>query len=285
MTTTALIGFFAALNLQTATCQPRLQVPAEQPVASWFGTELATGGRLQETLSVRISGAAGCSPLSLGVEATPLNQPDSTAVVRTSPNGAEVGAVAGGGLALLPVAADAQGNTVVLSTLQWSAQGTPFEAGTARLRLRWRLFDSAALIARPIAQADSQLLVSIPAVLDVQLVAAGRRTPLAGTQTRFDLGELSTGTVHRLAIEVSGNAMAQLSIDQRWGELRIPERSGWHIPYALSIDGRPVVGGASLLLQRRGMLSQAELEIRIGDVERRAAGHYEDTLTLTVAAE
>ncbi len=282
----AWIALLSALNMQTAsTCQPRLQVAADQPVASWFGAELAAGGRLQETLSARISGMTGCPPLSLGVEAAPLDHPDSTAVIRTGPNGAEVGFVPGGGLALLPVVADAQGNATLQPTLQWSAQGVPFEAGPARLRLRWRLFDSASLIASPLAQADTNLTVQVPAILSVDIVAAGLRAPLAGTQTHFDLGELRTGSVHGLAVEVRGNAAAQLSIEQRWGELRIPDRSGWTIPYALSVDGRRINGASNLLLDRRGALSRAELQIQIGEVERRAAGRYEDTLTLTVAAE
>jgi hypothetical protein len=97
---------------------------------------------------------------------------------------------------------------------------------------------------------------------------------------------VASGDERSAEIEIRGNARAQLALSRRWGELRLPARPEYSIPYRLLVDGQPSAGdGSPQPLALSGEVARARLSVVIGDVERRAAGVYEDAITIVVAPE
>jgi hypothetical protein len=181
---------------------------------------------------------------------------------------------------------DESGSAELSPVIEWSAQGQALPAGRHNLSIRWRLFAADALLPQALAEIETLVRADVPAVLDVELIAAGRRQPLAGAEALLDFGEIETGATREVEIEIRGNASAQLALSHRWGELRLRGRSEYTIPYSLLLDGRVVnADGLPQPLSRSGDRSHAQLRVRIDDVERRASGVYEDTLTVIVAPE
>jgi hypothetical protein len=273
-------------SLAAADCAARLQVPGVKQITPWLAVELAEGGQLQESIGVRVSNVGGCPALALGVAV--LTPPDSRSLasVRAAPNGAEIGSAPGAWQPLLALRADASGEVVLVPVVEWSAQGQPLPAGRQELRLRWRLYPAAALLPQALVEVETLLIAEVPAILAVELIAAGARLPLAGASAMLDFGEVSSGAMRNLDIEVRGNARAQLSISRQWGELRLRDRPDYTIPYTLLLDGRMLADdGSTWLLDGDPELARARLSVVLGDVERRAAGVYEDTLTLVIAPE
>jgi hypothetical protein len=272
--------------LALAECGARLQVPGVKQITPWLAVELAQGGQLRESVDVRVSDVHGCPPLALGVDV--LAPPDnrSRVSVRAAPNGAEIGSTPGGWQPLLGLMPDASGEVVVVPVVEWSAQGQPLPAGRQEVRLRWRLYPADALMPQSLVEVETSLIAEVPAILAVELIAAGARQPLAGVSTMLDFGEVRSGAERSVDIEVRGNARAQLSIARQWGELRLRDRPDYTIPYTLLLDGRVLPDdGSTWLLDGDGNLARARLGVVLGDVERRAAGVYEDTLTVVVAPE
>lgn len=274
-----------AATLARAECAARLQVPGVKQITPWLAVELAQGGQLQESIDVRVSDVGGCPPLALGVE---ILTPDSRSriSVRAAPNGAEIGSAPGAWQPLLALAADATGEVVVVPVVDWSAQGQALPAGRQEVRLRWRLYPVDDLLPQALVEVETLLVADVPAILEVELIAAGSRLPLAGASTMLDFGEVSSGAERSVDIEIRGNARAQLSISRQWGELRLRARSDYTIPYTLLLDGRMLADDGSVWsLDGNVDLTRTRLGVLLGDVERRAAGVYEDTLTVVVAPE
>lgn len=269
-----------------ADCAARLQVAGMKRITPWLAVELAQGGQLQESIDVRISAAQGCPALALGVDVSVPPDNRSRARLRASPNGAEIGSAPGASQPLLALSANADGNLAIDPVLEWSAQGQALAAGHQELRIRWRLYRAAALLPQPLVELETLLVAEVPAILEVELIAAGARLPLAGANAMLDFGEVASGAERSVDIEVRGNARAQLSITRQWGELRLRGRPDYTIPYSLLLDGRPApADGMPQPLEASGNYSLTRLGVRLGDVERRAAGVYEDVLTVVVAAE
>ena len=269
-----------------ADCAARLQVPGMKRVTPWLAVELAQGGQLQDTLDVRVSDAQGCPALALGVDVSAPPDNPSRASVRVTPNGAEIGSAPGASQPLLALAVDADGNLAIDPVLEWSAQGQALAAGRQEMRIRWRLYPADELLPQPLVELETLLVAEVPAILEVELIAAGARLPLAGANAMLDFGEVASASERSVDIEVRGNARAQLSITRQWGELRLRGRPDYTIPYSLLLDGRPApADGMPQPLEASGDYSRTRLSVRLGDVERRAAGVYEDILTLVVAAE
>jgi hypothetical protein len=156
----------------------------------------------------------------------------------------------------------------------------------AALQIRWRLYAANALLPQALTELQTRVQADVPAVLDVALIANGARQPLGGASATLDFGEISSGDLREVDIEIRGNARAQLAVSRRWGQLRLRNRPDYTIPYTLLLDGQPLSSvAAPQTLDIRGELSRARLGVRIGELERRAAGVYEDTLTVVVAPE
>lgn len=269
-----------------ADCAARLQVAGMKLITPWLAVELAQGGQLQESIDVRVSDAQGCPALALGADVTVPPDNRSRASLRVAPNGAEIGSSPGASQPLLALSADADGNLAIDPVLEWSAQGQALAAGRQELRIRWRLYPAGALLPQPLVELETLLVAEVPAILEVELIAAGARLPLAGVNAMLDFGEVASGAERSVDIEVRGNARAQLSITRQWGELRLRGRPDYTIPYSLLLDGRPApADGMPQALESVGDYARTRLAVRLGDVERRAAGVYEDVLTLVVAAE
>lgn len=269
-----------------ADCAARLQVAGMKLITPWLAVELAQGGQLQESIDVRVSDAQGCPALALGVDVSVPPDNRSRASLRAAPNGAEIGSSPGATQPLLALSADADGNLAIDPVLEWSAQGQALAAGRQELRIRWRLYPADALLPQPLVELETLLVAEVPAILEVELIAAGARLPLAGANAMLDFGEVASDAERSIDIEVRGNARAQLSITRQWGELRLRGRPDYTIPYSLLLDGRPApADGVPQLLESSGDYSRTRLGVRLGDVERRAAGVYEDVLTVVVAAE
>ena len=267
-------------------CAARLQVPGSKLITPWLAVELAQGRQLQESIDVRVSNAQGCPALALGADVSVPPDNSSRARLRVAPNGAEIGSSPGASQPLLALSADADGNLAIDPVLEWSAQGQALAAGRQELRIRWRLYPADELLPQPLVEQETLLVAEVPAILEVELIAAGARVPLAGANAMLDFGEVASGSERSVDIEVRGNARAQLSITRPWGELRLRGRPDYTIPYSLLLDGRPApADGMPQPLEASGDYSRTRLSVRLGDVERRAAGVYEDILTLVVAAE
>lgn len=269
-----------------ADCAARLLVPGVTPITAWLAVAMADGGQLQESIAVRVSDMTDCPPLALGVELIVPVDGRSRASVRTAPNGAEIGSVPGGWQPLLALIDAGNGEAAVSPVVEWTSQGHALPAGRQELRLRWRLYAADALLPQALVEVETLVIAEVPAVLDVELVAAGTRLPLAGSSAMLDFGEVSSGAERSVDIEIRGNARAQVGISRRWGELRLRDRPDYTIPYTLLLDGRVLPeDGSTWLLDSSGDVARARISVLLGDVERRAAGTYEDTLTVVVAPE
>lgn len=281
---TLLLLIFAGAGAARAECSATLQVPVSHRIPAWLAVDLAEGRMLQESIDLRVDGIDGCPTLALGVDVE-ASDPRSRVEILSAPNGAQVGTSPGAGQPLLRLAS---GRTELrlAPVVAWSAQGQALRAGEHGLRLRWRLFPADDLLPQPLVEVETRLTAKVPAVLEVELAAAGAQLPLAGAQALLDFGEVSSGAARSAEIRVRGNARAQLGISRRWGELRLRDRAGYAIPYTLLLDGQIVSGEEwRWLLDGDSDAGRADLEVRLGDVERRAAGVYEDILTLVVAPE
>jgi len=269
-----------------AVCAARLEVSGIKLISPWLALELARGGQLQESIDVRVSNAEGCPALALGVDVRVPLENRSRVSLRAAPNGAKIGSAPGVSDPLLVLKADASGSAGINPVLEWSAQGQALAAGRQELRIRWRLYSTDALLPKALVELETRLVAEIPAILEVELVAAGARLPLAGASAMLDFGEVSTAAERGVDIEVRGNARAQLSIIRQWGELRLRNRPDYSIPYTLLVDDRAApANGLPQPLKASRNFTRTRLTVRLGDVERRAAGIYEDILTVVVAAE
>jgi hypothetical protein len=269
-----------------AACPANLQVPGVRLISPWLAIELARGGQLRETIDVRVSQMPGCPPLALGVELSLPSNSLARATVRSAPNGAEIGSSPGASLPPLALTAGSDGTSAVNPVVEWSAQGQVLPPGREELRLRWRLYAYDALVPQVLSELETLLIADVPAVLDVELIAAGTRVPLAGASAMLDFGELSSDAKRSVEIEVRGNTRAQLSVRRQWGQLRLRDRANYTIPYRLALNGHALSDdGGVVSLPANGEAAQAHLSVRLGDVERRAAGIYEDTLTVIIAPE
>lgn len=269
-----------------AECVARLQVPSLQLISPWLALELAHGGQLQERIDVRVSDAQGCGPLAIGVDIDVPATGSARASMRAAPNGAEIGSMPGAAQPLLALTVGVDGAVAIDPVIEWSAQGQALPAGREELRVRWRLYPAEALLPQALVELETLVVAEVPAVLDVELIAAGARLPLAGASAMLDFGEVSSAAERGVDIEVRGNAQVQLSVSRQWGELRLRDRPDYTIPYTLLLDGRPLTdAGLPQALDASSGLSRAHLSVRLGEVERRAAGVYEDTLTVVVAPE
>lgn len=279
----ALVALAAGLAQGALACTAQLQAANVHALPTWSSAALAQGGRLQENVDLRIVAGPDCQ-LLLGVEIIGPEPDPGRVSVRTGPNGAEIGRAPGSGQPLLPVLLDPAAMALLIPSIEWSAEGRAVAAGIQTAHLRWLLYDAATLLSEPIATLDTRLLAEVPAMLGVTLSVAGARQALAAASVMLDFGELTEGAQRALEIEIEGNAPARISVSAEWGELRHATRSGYRIPYALRLDGRPLDAGSAPLAVGAGV-ARLQLSVEIGEVERRAAGTYEDVLTIVVAPE
>jgi hypothetical protein len=273
------------LSNSHAACSARLQVPNSQLISPWLSVELAKGGQLHETVDIRVTDAEGCPALLLGAEIVTALDGQSRAIPRAAPNGAQIGSQPGAGQPLLALPADSAGDITVNPVIEWSAQGVAMAAGRQELSVRWKLFLAAELLSEPLMEVEMSLVADVPAILNVELIAAGYRQPLAAGGAMLDFGAVASGASRDVDIEVRSNTRVQLSVSRNWGELRLIGRAGFAIPYTLQLDGQPLADDLPHALSAEGELAHARLSVLLGDVERRAAGVYEDTLTVIVAPE
>lgn len=278
---TRMACLLALLSIPCAACEFALDVPEIVTISSWEATALAEGEASQVPLNVRIS-AEGCASLALGVSYVG----ELPAEVRSSPSGLMVGLDPADSMPLLELPAD-PGTVVDLQpVLAMRARSAGWPAGPASGSLRWRLYARDGLLESLLIERSSVVLAQVPAVLSVQIEGPQGRNRLDGAPTVLDLGRLERGAVHPLLIEVRGNSSARLSIVARHGVLQSMQRKAYTIPYSLRLDGTPFDG--EVLLPAPSLndgTTAARLELVLGEVERRAAGAYEEVLTLTVAAE
>jgi hypothetical protein len=279
------LSLLIAASTTHAACAARLLVQNARLISPWLAVELARGGQLQESIDIRVTDTQDCPALVLGAEV--LVPPDSRAraSARAAPNGAQLGSEPGAGQPLLALPDATAGDISIDPVIEWSAQGQALAAGRQELSVRWRLYDADELLPQPLIEVESVLIADVPAVLEVELIAAGNRQPLAGGTAMLDFGEVSSAAARDVDIEVRGNASVQLSVSRNWGELRLRGRVDYTIPYTLLLDGRALADGEPQSLRASGDLSRARLSVQLGEVERRAAGVYEDTLTVIVAPE
>jgi len=268
-----------------AACAARLLVQNARLISPWLSVELARGGQLQESIDIRVTDTQGCPALVLGAEVLTAASSPSRATARAAPNGAQIGSQPGAGQPLLALSADSSGDITIDPVIEWSAQGQALAAGRQELSVRWKLFTAAELLPQPLIEVETLLVAEVPAVLEVELIATGNRQPLAAGVAMLDFGEVSSGASRDADIEVHSNARVQLSVSRNWGELRLRGRADYTIPYTLQLDGQPLADGMPQLLSASGDFAQARLSVLLGEVERRAAGVYEDTITVIVAPE
>lgn len=261
-------------------CEVALEVPESVPVSSWEAAALARGQAAAVPLQLRVR-SRGCVGLALGAGV----EGSLRAGVRSAPAGQWLGLQPGDPAPLLDLGMDSE-QVDLQPELAWAAQPGGTTAGLLTAVVEWRLYQRDGLLERLLQRRRSQLLVQVPALLEVEILGPHGLSPLAGAPTLLDLGRLQSGAQHALMLIVRGNSRAQLSISPRFGELRSAARRNHAIPYDLRLDGVPVAEGMALPLPQpdaRG--SSVQLELQVGEVERRAAGVYEEVLTLTVAAE
>jgi hypothetical protein len=269
------------VSLRSLACEARLDVPQSVSISSWEAATLAYGEPSHAPLDVRVT-ARGCGELALGVG----YEGELPAGVRSSPGGAWLGLTPGDRAPLLALSADLADGVDLQPVLAWRPQPQGLPPGAAAGNVRWRLYARDGLLERLVLERVSVVVANVPAVLSVQIGGAHGRNALGNGPTVLDLGRMESGAVHPLFIEVRGNGNARVSVLARHGQLRLRGRSGYSIPYTLRLDGRPISGAVPLVSPRsNGGIAIARLEVVVGDVERRAAGQYEDVLTLTVAAE
>ncbi len=102
-----------------------------------------------------------------------------------------------------------------------------------------------------------------------------------------DFGELETGEARRLALQVRGNADADISIlSENKGQLRITDKSDLFVDYSIEVDGE-VSNLANRMQLRRKVAhnfrgSNYPMMIKIGNASGAFAGDYEDTITIEV---
>lgn len=280
-----LAGLGLGLGLVCAghSCTALMQAAAVHALPTWSSAALAQGGRLQENVDLRIVADADCQ-LLLGVEVTEAAVAAGRVSVRTGPNGGEIGSAPGSGQPLWPIALDPAATALLSPSIEWSAEGRAVPAGTQSVSVRWLLYDASTLLSEPISTLDTRLLAEVPALLGVTLSVAGARQALAGASVMLDFGELTEGAQRALEIGIEGNAPARLSVFAEFGALRHSARAGYRIPYAVRLDGHPFDPGSASVAVDAGS-ARLQLSVEIGEVERRAAGTYEDVLTIVVAPE
>lgn len=269
------------LSLPGLACEARLEVPENVSISSWDAATLAYGESSHAPLDVRVS-ARACGELLLGVG----YEGALPAGVRSSPGGTWLGLTPGDRAPLLPLPAALEEGVNLQPVLAWRPQSQGWPPGPAVGTVRWRLYARDGLLERVVLERTSLVVARVPAVLSVQIRGAHGQSELGSTTTVLDMGRIESGAVHSLLIEVRGNGNARVSVVARHGELRSVGRRAYSIPYTLHLNGRPISGGAPLDAPSFSPgVALARLEVVVGDVERRAAGQYEDVLTLTVAAE
>lgn len=278
-----LVGLVWALGA-VAECSPRLQIPSVHKVPGRIAADLAEGKRVEQSITVRVADAEGCAGLLLGAELAGNPTHGIVAQVRSAPNGTEIGSDPMGRLPLLPLVNPTQSSNV---TVALTKSGQVLTADTHELQVRWRLFPAEGLLPQPLDELDTRLDVNVPPVLNVTLTSNDATVALAGAVALLDFGELNRGDRRNLWVQIEGNTDAQLSVLPQWRELRLRDRPDYAIPYTLMVNGQVQHGDTPIWLPMDPNSGQAkaQLEVVIGDVERRAAGIYQDVLLLTVAPE
>lgn len=134
------------------------------------------------------------------------------------------------------------------------------------------------------------LLVTVPRA-QMNIVGAAGTFGEGASVTRVDFGTLATGTRRRVFLQVRANGRARLSIASANGGhlMRADHAAGEEgIPYLASFDGRAVDLARDWTEDFEPPLSLAgasmPLDLTLGTVGPRPAGHYSDLLTIELSA-
>jgi spore coat protein U-like protein len=131
--------------------------------------------------------------------------------------------------------------------------------------------------------------VNVPAV-----ISAGFNdiSDMKRKSTDFDFGTLKTGVSRSTSLHVLSNSDYAISLTSEAGGVMKHEQpeAAFGIPYEVTVDGRSLSLGAAPATISHGRATGAtpavkDITVRIGKVPVNApAGHYHDTITLTVSS-
>ena len=108
-------------------------------------------------------------------------------------------------------------------------------------------------------------------------------------QALVDLGELQAGPVPiPLNLRVKSTGQYTINVTSANDGVLILGNSNWTIPYQLIIDGNTLTmrGTERVLLQRGDgiRVDNLSMQFLIGDVTKRRAGRYTDTISISISA-
>jgi len=133
--------------------------------------------------------------------------------------------------------------------------------------------------APPIETAELALSLAVADRLGVNIAGAGRRTTI-------DFGELRAGASRGVRLEMRSNRRFKLTVSSRNdGALRMaPPHDQARIPYAMSLDGRPVALPSEVGPFKATSLAGHSVGVRftIGDVGHARAGLYTDEVAIEI---
>ena len=167
--------------------------------------------------------------------------------------------------------------------------GQVVRGGVYESQITVRLFSGSTAAPTLVEQRQLGFSVNVPAV-----ITAGF-DDLGGTRrkaTDFDFGTLKTGASRSTSLHVMTNSDYAITLTSETGGVMKHERpeAAFGIPYEVTVDGRSLSLGAAPATISNGRATGAtpaikDVTVRIGKVPANApAGHYHDTITLTVSS-
>jgi len=163
-------------------------------------------------------------------------------------------------------------------------------AGTYSESLRVSLYEGSPESAHPrlvssaIVNFNARVLATVRARID----GGGGLSPLQGSRTMLDFGELSAGSSRNFDLVVEANAGYRITLQSMNGGVMRNERERLAIPvqYTLTIDGAAVQLGAVAELHATGSggAQRHRGTVTLGLVEKLLAGTYRDEILVTISA-
>jgi len=140
------------------------------------------------------------------------------------------------------------------------------------------------LVSSSIVNFNARVLATVRAKID----AGSGLSPLQGSRTMLDFGEISAGSTRNFDLVVEANAGYRITLQSLNGGTMKNERERLATPvqYTLTVDGAAVPLGATAELQATssGGIQRHRGTVTLGLVEKLIAGTYRDEILLTISA-
>ena len=133
-------------------------------------------------------------------------------------------------------------------------------------------------------RANAVIPIQIPASARLEVVSDWGQQNLGGTSGLIDLGIIQAGVSGSAGLHLRGNSPVVISIQAERGFLENQDNDAYRLDYRLTINGQ-TLNATQVWQQWLTPDSYIPVTVTVPDVERVAAGAYQDRIQITIRPE